>query len=77
MKTYNLKPNQYEWLLDLAARRTRDFNPSYELREGAYNILKKCGYNREYNEDDRTVLIHMREMYIGEKKNHMLDYLPF
>ena len=77
MKHYNLTQKQFQWLLDLSSRKSVDLMASYELRESAYKILKKCGYNREYSEDDRTVLLHLREMYINEKKNYMLDDLPF
>jgi hypothetical protein len=77
MKHYNLTQKQFQWLLDLSSKKSVDLMASYELRESAYTILKKCGYNRKYSEDDRTVLLHLREMYINEKKNYMLDDLPF
>ena len=80
MKTYNLKQKQFNWLLKLASNDESglSFNIPWDLRKRAAGLLKSVGYMREYDSNERILLLELRDDYIKWKQiSDKEDDLPF
>ena len=78
MKSYNLTPKQYKWLLEVCYGDIHYQKVPWEIRSKAYYVLRECGYNREYNSEFRHELLWLRNKYIEWSKTlDNLDDLPF
>ena len=80
MSNYNLKQKQFDWLLKLVTGGDDVFLTvvPWDLRKRAAELLKSIGYIREYNSDERSLLLELRADYIRWKQTtDMEDDLPF
>ena len=80
MSNYSLKPTQFDWLLKLVTGGDDVFLTvvPWDLRKRAAELLKSIGYIREYNSDERSLLLELRADYIRWKQTtDMEDDLPF
>ena len=76
----NLTQKQFNWLLKLASNDVEDYfaNIPWDLRKKAYELLQSVGYLREYNYEERTSLLELRNDYIRWKQTvEVEDDLPF
>jgi len=77
MTSKNLTQKQFNWLLSITANDTNGVGLPWEIRMGAYRLLKSVGYNREYNEYERIELNQLRKKYIEWEVESEKDDLPF
>lgn len=73
----NLTQKQFNWLLSITANDAIGVGLPWEIRTGAYRLLKSVGYNREYNEYQRIELNQLRKQYIEWEAKSEEDDLPF
>jgi len=76
----NLTQKQFNWLLKLASNDESglSFNIPWDLRKRAAGLLKSVGYMREYDSNERILLLELRDDYIKWKQiSDKEDDLPF
>jgi len=75
----NLTQKQFNWLLKLVSGGDEVFQTvPWDLRKRAAELLKSVGYIREYDSNERILLLELRDDYIRWKQTTNLDDdLPF
>lgn len=75
----NLTQKQFNWLLKLVSGGDEVFQTvPWDLRKRAAELLKSVGYTREYDSNERILLLELRDDYIRWKQTTNLDDdLPF
>jgi len=75
----NLTQKQFNWLLKLVSGGDEVFQTvPWDLRKRAAELLKSVGYIREYDSNERILLLELRDDYIRWKQTTNLDVdLPF
>jgi len=75
----NLTQKQFNWLLELVSGGDEVFQTvPWGLRKRAAELLKSVGYIREYDSNERILLLELRDDYIRWKQTTNLDDdLPF
>jgi hypothetical protein len=75
----NLTQKQFNWLLELVSGGDEVFQTvPWDLRKRAAELLKSVGYIREYDSNERILLLELRDDYIRWKQTTNLDDdLPF
>mgnify|MGYP001091086581 CR=1 FL=1 len=79
----NLTQKQFNWLLKVSTNdgdtvTVMGNNIPWDLRKRATELLKSCGYIKEYDSNERILLLELRDDYIKWKQiSDKEDDLPF